>query len=223
MNKLHSSALLLLAAFGWACSDGSTAPSQARQLTAVDVSGGGSTADLLPGDTLRFSITIDPMKSQTYNLGNGHSVYFPAGAVCDPAKSTYGSGTWDTKCPKLPARLVEHVTAWVDSDGHPYEEFSPSIRFMPTTDPAKYVILSFTDPMASIDPSMDILWCPTTNSTCIDEAQSDPTEATQRDPATGKVWRRIKHFSGYNVFAGRDDGSLSMLSPHSGIMLAWGN
>lgn len=222
--NVRSGVLLFAAVLLAACSDGSTAPARARQLTANNASGGGSTADLLPGDTLRFTITINPTKSQSYDLGNGHAVYFPQSSVCDPAKSTYGTDTWDDKCPMLIFPLVEHVTAWVDAAGHPYEDFAPSIRFMPTTNPAKYVILSLTDPGASVDPTLDILWCPTTNTACIDEAQSDPTEATQRDPVTGKVWRRIKHFSGYNVAAGDwAESALSMRRARSGFMLASGH
>lgn len=212
-----------------ACGDSATSPRSDLRSIDVPSNGGGSTADLIPGDTLRFTITIDPSKSQSYDLGNGHTVYFPQGSVCDPAKSSYGVGTWDDPCPMLSYPLVEHVTAWVDAAGNPYEDFSPGIRFKPASNPVKYVVLSFTDPSASANLSMDILWCPTTSSTCIDEANSDPTEVTQHDPVTGTVWRRIKHFSGYNVAAGDfSDGGLSAAGlgvearRTSGFMLASG-
>ena len=208
MNNASRIALLSSLAAIAACGESATAPPN-RPIQPAGATGGGSTDNLVPGDTLRFTITINPTTSQSYDLGNGHTVYFPQGSVCDPMKSTYGVGTWDDKCPKLPAPLVENVTAWIDSAGNPYEDFSPGIRFMPTTNPAKYVILSFTDPSASANLSMDILWCATTSSPCIDETSTDSTEATQHDPVSGKVWRRIKHFSGYNVAAGDESEFVS--------------
>lgn len=209
MTRRSASVVSLLIIAGLsACSETATSPSSGGRPAAAPASGGGSTADLLPGDTLRFTIQIDPNKSQSYDLGNGHTVYFPQGSVCDPAKSSYGPGMWDNPCPMLNAVLTEQVTAWIDSSGHPYEDFSPGIRFTPTKNSAKFVLLSLTDPVASLNPTMNIVWCPTTTSACVDESRSDPTEITQHDPATGKVWRRIKHFSGYNVAAGDEDAAL---------------
>ena len=40
---------------------------------------------------------------------------------------------------------------------------------------------------------------------CYDESKTDLSLLTVRNPLTGRVTRRIKHFSGYNVAAGRDD------------------
>jgi hypothetical protein len=202
MHHAGKGALIVLAMALVACSENAVAPRMDEGST--NVSGGGSTRDLLPGDTLRFTITIDPNKSATYDLGNGHSVYFPNGELCDPAKSTYGPTEWNQPCTKAVRDLTVSVTAWIDANGHPYEDFSPSLRFLPTTNPTKFVILSLTDPAASVDLSMDILYCPSTTSACYDEAVNDPTLVTQHDPVTGKVWRRIKHFSGYNVAAGDD-------------------
>src|SRR5262249_10160080 len=69
-----------------------------------------------------------------------------------------------------------------------------------------------TDREAALDLSMHILYCATTTTPCVNEALTDPTLVTNHDPVTGKVWRRIKHFSGYNVAAGDhmiDSSSLS--------------
>jgi hypothetical protein len=203
MHRVQQAPLLTLVAALAACSDIAGAPQQ--QATGggpSNVAGGGSTQDLLPGDTLRFTITIDPNRSATYDLGNGHSVYFPAGAICDPARSTYGPTEWDKKCTKTNYKLKLQVTAWIDANGHPFEDFSPSIRFVPATKPSGYVILSLTDREASLDLSMNILYCVSPATPCVNEALNDPSLVTNHDPATGKVWRRIKHFSGYNVAAG---------------------
>jgi hypothetical protein len=95
---------------------------------------------------------------------------------------------------------------------------------LPTTNPAKFVILSLTDPPASLDVSMNILYCATPTSSCVNEALQDASLITNHDPVTGKVWRRIKHFSGYNVAAGDEeiDVSLNRVSPNGGYMLASG-
>ena len=221
MKLVRSVPWFVFAAVLAACGDSATSPRSSARSISVASTGGGSTADLIPGDTLQFTITLDPGQSETFNLGNGHTVYFPNGSECDPNKSSYGIGTWDSPCPPLNFPVVEHVRAWVDSTGNPYEDFSPAIRFMPTANPAKFVILSLTDPTAAVNPLMNINWCPTTSSPCINEALSDSTELTQHDPVSGRVWRRIKHFSGYNVAAG-DDSDALFESVSSGFMMASG-
>jgi hypothetical protein len=227
MQHAPKTAILLLVSALAACSENTMAP-RIESSAPINVSGGGSTASLTPADTLRFSITIDPKVGATYNLGNGHTVYFPIQSICDPTTSSYGPGQWDAKCDKLMKPITVSVTAWVDSSGHPYEDFSPSIRFMPAKDPSGYVILSLTDPSAALNPVMSILYCPSPTTTCYDEAQTDQTLVTQHDPVSGKVWRRIKHFSGYNVAAGDDDPidpiDVSALRRHrSGYILSSGH
>jgi len=204
MSRMTMIAVLAIATSLAACSDPTVAPQDATPEKTV-VAGAGSSQDLVPGDTLRFTITLDPNKDAWYNLGNGHSVYFPNGEVCDPAKSTYGPTEWDKPCQKVLHTVTLQVTAWIDANGHPFEDFSPSIRFLPTTNPSKFVILSLTDPAAAVDLSMNILYCATPQSVCVNEAVNDSTLNTVHDPVTGKVWRRIKHFSGYNVAAGEEE------------------
>ena len=222
ISRFVAAMTCLIAGTAIACSDMST---EVDQPVAADVvRGGGTTQNLLPGDTLHFSITIDPSKNSSYDLGNGHTIYFPGGELCDPAKSTYGPTEWDKTCPKAVHSLTLQVTAWLDANGHPFEDFSPSVRFLPTTNPAKFVILSLTDPAASLDLSMNILYCATPTSPCINEALNDASLITNHDPLTGKVWRRIKHFSGYNVAAGDEaiDASLNRVGQKGGYMLASG-
>ncbi|MCC6774788.1 MAG: hypothetical protein IT360_26680 [Gemmatimonadaceae bacterium] len=43
-------------------------------------------------------------------------------------------------------------------------------------------------------------YCSSTNS-CVDESNADPTLSTQREAITGYLFRLIRHFSGYNVWA----------------------
>ena len=56
-----------------------------------------------------------------------------------------------------------------------------------------------TTPWTKID------YCPSSlASSCIDESITDPSVATVKDPITGKLIRRLKHFSGYSLTSGRD-------------------
>jgi hypothetical protein len=199
--------LLAIAMLFAACSENSMAPrTPASQSTDTFVYGGGATADLSSSDTLTFSITIDPWRNTYYDLGSGNSITFPAGSVCDPNKSSYGAGEWDKPCIALTRPLTITVLAWQDRYGHPRVDFSPHVRFVPSSDSRQWVKITFSDLQASLDFTFNILYCPTTSSSCKDESKTDPTLVTYRDPITHKLTRRIKHFSGYNVAAG-DDGS----------------
>ena len=88
--------------------------------------------------------------------------------------------------------------------------FDQHLRFVPSNDPSNWVVLTFADLQASLDPFFNILYCPNTTGPCIDESKTDLTLLTIRNPISGKITRRIKHFSGYNVAAGdgSDDASL---------------
>ncbi|MGH9887434.1 MAG: hypothetical protein ACREBE_18030, partial [bacterium] len=50
-----------------------------------------------------------------------------------------------------------------------------------------------------------IYYTPDLGATRVADAASDASLTTYINLKTGVVWRRIKHFSGYNVAAGRDD------------------
>jgi len=203
MNKATKAALLSLAAALAACSDGAVAPpSQASR--AIRATEGGSSASLSGWDTLRFSFVIDPARNITYPMGLGNSITFPAGSLCDPTTSSYGPGTWDQPCSVATSALTVQAKAWLDKTGHPHIDFNPSIRFVPTSNQAGWVVLSFTDYWAAFNPSSAVLYCPTVGSACVNEALTDPSLATVKDPVTGRLIRHVKHFSGYNVAAGVD-------------------
>lgn len=218
MKRLIASAaagaLLVVAA---ACADRTTEPVPARsasQLVAptggIDFAlGGRQLAKIqlmyMDRDTVRF--TIDPRTGGTFNLAQGHFVYFPANAICDPATSSYGPTHWDDPC--KPAREPITVTAvsMRTADGTPFVEFEPALRFVPTEVERNYVYLYMHDDDYLRWMQMEIDYC-FDGLACVDEAALDPTLHTQRTSARYKyLFRRIKHFSGYNVAAGRDDSS----------------
>lgn len=203
MKKATRTALVTLAAGLAACSDGLVAP-QSEAPAAEAVSGGGSLQALTGSDTVKFSITIDPSRTTYYYLGAGNSLTFPAHSLCDPNRSSYGVGEWDKPCIQATSPVTVGVKAWLDSQGHTRVDFSMHLRFVPSSNPAQWVNLTFADLQASLDPMFNIYYCQSINGSCVDETKTDPTLATIHNPITGKLTRRIKHFSGYNIAAGRD-------------------
>jgi hypothetical protein len=205
MKYAGKALLVALSAMLAACGDNTVAP-KAQDQDVPNVSGGGITSALSSVDTARFSMTISAAYPTTIALGAGNSIRFPAGSVCDPSTSGYGIGTWDTACTPLRVPITVNVKAWMDGSGHARIDFNPNIRFVPSVLPTGWVELAFRDYAASQDPFFNILYCtdPRYTSTCIDEAKTDPTLATVKDPVTGQLSRRVKHFSGYMVGAGDD-------------------
>lgn len=225
MHQSRRIGLLAIATLFAACSENSTAPQPPAAEELTYQYGGGATADLSRQDTLKFVITIDPNRSTYYDLGAGNSITFPAGSVCDPNKSSYGENEWDKSCPTITRSLTITVLAWEDRWGHPRVDFSPHVRFTPSPDSRQWVKITFADLQASLDNSFNILYCPSSNSSCKDESKKDPTLVTYRDPITHKLTRRVKHFSGYNVAAGDDDSrdsywsSLTVRAPLRAVAL----
>jgi len=139
-----------------------------------------------------------------------HAVVFPAGSVCDPATSSYGPGTWDDSCSPLQSTLRVHAEVR-RRDGKTSVDFTPALRFVPSTSSSKWVWIVMFSPDAR-DATGDlsrfnILYAPTVGATTIDETVSDASLRTYVDTSMGISLRRIKHFSayeqGYGMGAGR--------------------
>src|SRR6185436_7890701 len=112
MNKTSMMILAAAAAGMTACSDNATAPAVESSESSALVYGGGATQALAPGQTVTFSITINPQQNTYYYLGDGNSLTFPAGSLCDPYKSSYGVGEWDKPCTPAYWPVTVNVTAW---------------------------------------------------------------------------------------------------------------
>jgi hypothetical protein len=211
MNKAIKTVLTLTAMLAAGCSDSTVAP----RATSIDstIPGGGATAALTSTDTLRFSFTIDPYHTTFYNLGAGNSITFPAGSLCDPDKSTYGMGEWDAPCPLATAPVTVNTRGWLDETGKPHLDFDRHVRFAPTANPAGWVLLTVDVYGTELNLWSMIAYCPTDlASSCVDESIADPTVATVTNPLSGKLTRRVKHFSGYSLTSGRDAASESSFS-----------
>ena len=166
---------------------------------------GHPTLDLVGGlpDSASVDFVIGP-NGGIFNAGN-HAVVFPSQSVCDPAASSYGPGTWDAPCTPLQTSIS--VDAEVRRvNGETAVDFTPSLRFVPSNNPARWVWLVMYTPSAigSSDLSgFNILWESGFGAQSVDETPADSSLRTYVDTWQGTSLRRIKHFSGYIMPGGR--------------------
>ena len=155
--------------------------------------------DLVGGlpDSASVDFVISP-NGGIVDLGN-HAVVFPANSVCDPATSSYGPGTWDAPCSPLQAPIKVHAEVR-RTNGQTAVDFTPSLRFVPSNDPARWVWLVLYTPSAvgkSDLSGFNILWESGLGAPAVDETPLDSSLRTYIDTWQGISLRRIKHFSGY--------------------------
>jgi hypothetical protein len=179
-------------------------------------------AEVLPGGAPRPNIIIDEMAqdessadftvtpSGGYFRMGAHGIVFPRNVICDPATSSYGREFWDAPCRVLREPIRIHAELRVQ-DGREWVDFSPELRFKPSRRASDWVwIYMHTDAATLPDRSLTIVWSPAIGVPGIDESLDDATLRTFVLPWSGYAYRRIKHFSGYNVTSGRtesEDGS----------------
>jgi hypothetical protein len=155
------------------------------------------------GDTAIALIAIDPGVTASYQIPGGHRLWVQEGGVCDPA-SSYGTGTWDDACLIAAGPVLVSVKSWTDAQAHPHVDFSPDLRFAPQLDARRpSAELYLKDRAALSSAPVSILYCNAAG--CVDESLADPSMVTIRDRQQGYVYRRIKHFSGYQVSTGREE------------------
>jgi len=188
-----------------ACSDVSTSPQApaSRSLSAApafDYSGGGR---FHFGDN-RTSFTVTP-DGGTFAINRLLKVDFPAGSICDPDQSTYGPGEWDNACVTLTHAITITATTRLTRNGMAVD-FQPNLRFSPDkqvtlpTDLFAATLRSNSTYFASSPSSLRVLafdYSPSLGAQAVADYVADPSLVTQVNLETGRVWRRVKHFSGY--------------------------
>lgn len=155
--------------------------------------------DLVGGlpDSASVDFVVGP-NGGIFDAGN-HAVVFPSQSICDPATSSYGPGTWDDPCTPLQAPITVHAEVR-RVNGQTAVDFTPSLRFVPSDNPARWVWLVMYTPSAvgSTDLSgFNILWESGLGAQGIDETPLDSSLRTYIDTWQGISLRRIKHFTGY--------------------------
>jgi len=143
----------------------------------------------------------------------------PANAVCDPnaqdSRDGYAAGDWDAPCTATTSDVAVHVTLkW--SHNRLWADFSPALRFVPSAN----VTLS-TDLLAPIvrfygrnddgqigdfsegrSRKWGLAYASSIDGKPVNDAKNDPSLRSVVDFGSGRISRRIKHFSGYNIFTG---------------------
>jgi hypothetical protein len=190
------------------------APEAARSASSAPMLGRHGGSD----KTVLGTIDISP-EGGSYRIGS-FDLNIPAGAVCDPRTTKYGRRYWDADC--TPANRTIRVSAVaVSRNGETTVDFRPDLRFRPaagwvtiSTDEFSDLLLSDAvrqlAPSSSFFESFAVLYVPSNSKSKVNEFRElrDPTLVTHVDLVSGKVWRRIKHFSGYFVGSGSCEPSL---------------
>ena len=199
-----------------ACAD-STAPSRAAlEGPAPDLK---IIVNWMAPDSASAEFTVTPTGG-VFQLGP-HAIYFPENSICDPARSTYGVGEWDKPCVALrdPIRIRAEVRK---IDGREWVDFSPSLRFVPRRDASRWVWIWMRTPAAREPDAkqlLEILWSPALGVAGIDESLDDQSLRTYVNPASGFAYRRIKHFSGYQISIGYKETSAGDEGENEGGLL----
>jgi hypothetical protein len=191
--------MLALLAAVTACSDTGLEPKSVPTTASASVLG---TKAIKIADTTVTQFTIDPTSATLFAVGYTHALYIPAHAVCDLATSSYGPGEWDKPCMPMATPLVITARSWKNAAGLPQVDFSPSLRFNPNAG-ADVTLFLKVNSSKELRSSPTIRYCATVNVLCVDEQLGDATLATHVDRQNSFAYRRIKHFSGYNISSGR--------------------
>jgi hypothetical protein len=155
-------------------------------------------ASLYPSDAVTYKFTATPGSTKTWILGQ-HMLKMPMWTICDPSQSTYGPGTWKDNCVLLKSKISIYATTWTDLQGHPRVDFQNALRFIPNA-AGELPVIYLLDASASLTSWGRIDYCYGIL-VCVNEAALDPVLVTKRDSVTGFLFRIIRHFSGYNVWA----------------------
>jgi hypothetical protein len=194
--------LLIPALFVMACGDQPSAPEAS---SSDQESPHFKVISTYSSDKKSADIIVEP-SGGVFTLGI-HAIYFPENSICDPETSSYGVTEWDKPCTPITQPIRIHAELREQND-RTWIDFTPSLRFVPTDDSDRWVYL-FMKTDAALGKTLTrksappILWSPAIGMPGIDESLLDETMKTKWDKRLGGVYRRIKHFTGYNVYSGR--------------------
>jgi hypothetical protein len=194
------------------CSDSTTSP---REATVREIAPGDGPSLDYSGPSRFFGIKSTSFTvtaaGGTFAIGDLYTLTIPAGAVCIPG-TNYGPGTWDLPCTTLREGQSVKVTAsYGFANNGPVVDFSPDMRFSPTKQvtlstslfaPVLTTFRAFFQANPTALRYFSIYYTPDFGNTRVSDAALDPSLTTHINLKTGEVWRRIKHFSGYNQTSG---------------------
>jgi len=157
-----------------------------------------------------FHFDLKP-KGGNFHVG-GFTLDYPANAVCDPETSSYGPTEWKNDCETITRPLQVTGKVWTE-DGSTFVDFDQNLRFAPGKDVYLTVKIGDIKHQVPQDDWKDTygIWYTVRVGDVrylINDALDNPELTTvfqtdRKGEATGWVTRKIWHFSGYYVRAGR--------------------
>jgi hypothetical protein len=188
-----------------ACSDSATEPHPAAGVSAASRAPAFDYASIGSRSGLQTTDFVVSPNGGSYSIAGLFNINFPANAVCDPDLSTYGDGQWNSACVVLDRDIQIHATLRLTGNGlavdfQPELRFSPSAQVTVSTDVFAPVIVGSHDFLshypATLRP-LAMFYETSLGATAVGDYAVDPDAITHVDLGTGRIWRRIKHFSGY--------------------------
>ena len=182
-----------------ACSDAPTAaPTAVASSSELAFAKGGNGKNEVSSKVF----TVVPGQPLTVALGN-YTLYMSANALCAQNQG-YGREFWNKDC-TLEKTPVNITATWSATDGEGNISFNRDVRFSPSG--RVYLLLKATGKFRNSDA---ILWLEGTGSKAawVDEGSYDRDMRTYRANGGTILWRRLKHFSGYNMGEGACDPML---------------
>lgn len=165
------------------------------------ISGSSVLRALVVAQTVDFVI---PASGGSIDLLGAYTLTFPEGAVCDPnaedTQTGYANQDWDAPCTVATGDVAVRATLKY-SNGRLYADFQPALRFAPdkrvtiATSVLAGEVMAQND--AGVKEGWTILYTSGIDQPGTVDALEDPSLRTVVVGSTGKIFRRIKHFSGY--------------------------
>jgi hypothetical protein len=137
-----------------------------------------------------------------------------ANSVCERDNSGYGWEFFRKACQAESEDIAMTARIWTDN-GRTYVDFYPDIRFSPDKNVTLAVVRDEIVGRRKLSKKLmhkyNIYYTHQIANTryYIDEAWFDPEQRTHFDTETGKVWREIRHFSGFVIRTGTEDAEAS--------------
>ncbi len=192
------------------CSDVATAPTRDAQRGISQPAPSFSMTNLGAFGFAPASITLTA-NGGTFVIGQ-YTLTVPPNAVCDPTQSTYGPTEWDQPCVTLAPGHSVVVFAGLSLGASALGvDFSPALRFSPdamvtmSTGAFSTTLLTNTA-YYSANPgalnSLVMYYAQGSGLPAEMDFATDPSVITHVNMTTGRVWRRVKHFSGYIISVG---------------------
>lgn len=185
----------------------SDAPVAPENAAAPVISGNPALHALATPATVDFVI---PAEGGQVSILGMYTLSFPANSVCDPdaedSQEGYASKSWDSACTPATEDVAVHATLKWSYD-RLWADFAPAIRFVPghsvtiSTDILGPIVRYYGGGSGSAK-KWGISYSSSIEGAVSDDSKSDRSLRTRVDANSGRITRRIKHFSGYMIAVG---------------------